>query len=178
MKIIEGQFAGKHVTYRPRPEQRVTSEKVRKAAFDILKQYIDLDGAAVLDLFAGSGLYGFEAVSRGAARAAFVESSRDGAKALKDTSEYFGLKQRVTILCQKVERFLSENHLQYDIVFVDPPYFDFQYEILKNLAGHVADQGIVVLEASKKVAIPDLKGMSLIEDRLYGDTILRLYRKD
>ena len=87
MKIIEGQFAGTIINYKEQKGTRVTSEKVRKAVFDVLKGLVDFEGLNVADVFCGSGMYGLEAISRGASEAVFVDNSREVTRKLKGNLE-------------------------------------------------------------------------------------------
>ncbi|MFA7309129.1 MAG: RsmD family RNA methyltransferase [Patescibacteria group bacterium] len=178
MKIIEGKFSDKHITYRAREGQRVTGEKVRKAVFDMLKQYIDFNGASIADVFAGSGIYGFEAMSRGGALCTFVDNSREGIKYIKETIEYFGLKNTTTPLCTTWDRFISQNTTEFNIVFLDPPYFDFDFEKLSGVDALVKSGGIVVIESSKKIKLPVMaESMIQLETRTYGDVRVDFFRK-
>src|SRR5271170_2691153 len=99
---------------------RPTPARVKEALFSILSERID--GAVVLDLYAGTGALGFEALSRGAARGTFVEAHRPTAAALRTSAEQLGVADRATVLALTAERAARVVEGRYDLVFADPPY--------------------------------------------------------
>ena len=118
MRIIAGSRKGHRISAPKGTSTRPTSDRAREAAFNLIGP---VDGAAVLDLFAGSGAMGLEALSRGAARATFVESDRDACRTINANLD----KLRLTgarVLCQDVLRFLAAERGRYDLILVDPPY--------------------------------------------------------
>src|SRR5215213_9117949 len=118
MRIIAGSRKG-HTIHAPKGiETRPTGDRVREAAFNLIGP---VDGASVLDLFAGSGAMGLEALSRGADRAVFVESDREACRAIERNLD----KLRLTgaeVLCDEAHRFLAYERRRFDLVLVDPPY--------------------------------------------------------
>jgi 16S rRNA (guanine(966)-N(2))-methyltransferase RsmD len=157
---------------------------VREALFSILG---DLEGAVVLDLFAGTGALGIEALSRGASRATFVENARPALRALEQNLESLGLRPDARVLTVSVERALSAmswGEGAFDVVFLDPPYrevregtFDppLARAIEQSLALSVRAGGRVVLEHAKSAAAPDVAGLTPEKTRVYGDTALSFY---
>ena len=135
--------APKGVTTRP------TGDRVREAAFNLIGP---VDDAAVLDLFAGSGAMGIEALSRGAASAVFVESDRDAARTINANLD----KLRLTgarVLQQDVSRFLAAEHRRYDLILIDPPYElveSLAVPLSQHLPRLLADDGLLVLETPGK----------------------------
>jgi 16S rRNA (guanine(966)-N(2))-methyltransferase RsmD len=161
---------------------RPTSSKVREALFDIIRDKIG--GASFVDLYAGTGTVGLEALSRGSQRAIFVEPDRLRAQAIRKTAVRFGFSEKIYVLEEKAEWFLkkaSTEKKRFDIFFVDPPYFS--EEIMKILPmigekGLLNDSGVVIVEHFFKRKLPELMGeLKMIRSYRYGDTMLTLYRK-
>lgn len=132
-----------------------TMDKVRAAVFSALGDLVN--GASVLDLFAGSGSYGFEALSRGASRATFVDSSLEAIKVIKKNAE--NLKaQEVNIVNSDALRFLEQNSQDFSIIFVDPPYKLQVYEDIVNIVISkkiLKANGALVLESEKELNIDE-----------------------
>ena len=149
---------------------RPTSDFVRETAFNLIGP---VDGATVLDLYAGSGALGIEALSRGAERAVFVDSSRDACRAIGANLEGLGL--RATVLCQDAERVLATERGPYDLILADPPYDFIAYDRLApHFARLLAAGGPVVLQTPAK-AEPVLEGLSRRISRRYGSARLTLF---
>ena len=162
---------------------RPTSDRVREALFSILG---DLHDASVLDLYAGTGALGIEAISRGASSATFVEHARAALHALRQNIDQLDLGSVTKVLPVRVERALATmtwGPAAFDVVFMDPPYADVRNGTIepalaraleKALAPSVRPEGRVVLEHAKGVA-PALLGFELETTRTYGDTALSFY---
>jgi len=121
MRIVAGAAKGRRLAV-PAKGTRPTSERAREALFNSLRSLLDIDGARVLDLFAGSGAVGLEALSRGASEVTFVESDRDAADVLRRNIGTVGLPG-ATLIRRPVAAVLdSEPDTPYDLVFADPPY--------------------------------------------------------
>ena len=172
MRIIAGSRKGHRIAAPKGLATRPTSDRVREAAFNLIGP---VDGAAVLDLFAGSGALGLEALSRGAARAVFVESDRNACRAINANLD----KLRLTgarVLCQDVSRFLASEGARYDLILVDPPYDQvdaLQPRLAAALPRLLADDGLVVYETSSRQE-PELP-LALRTSRRYGSVRLTLF---
>jgi 16S rRNA (guanine966-N2)-methyltransferase len=171
MRIIAGSRKG-HTIAAPRGrETRPTSDRVRENVFNILGP---VDGATVLDLYAGSGAMGLEALSRGAARAVLVESDRDAVRAIERNLDRLRLK--ATVLERDALAVLTTERTKYDLVFVDPPY-DMYAELQPKLAHYLpavlADDGVVVLETDARTQ-PELP-LTERTSRKYGHTRVTVY---
>jgi 16S rRNA (guanine966-N2)-methyltransferase len=143
---------------------------VRENAFNLIGP---VDDAEVLDLFAGSGALGLEALSRGAAHATFVEHDRDACRVIGANLDKLGL--RATVLCQDVVRALGQERRRYDLVLCDPPY-DFASDRLAPLLGKlVAEDGLLVWETSSREPPPQVPGLRERTTRTYGSARLTLY---
>ena len=170
MRIVSGSRKG-HTIYAPKGrDTRPTSDRAREAAFNLIGA---LDGESVLDLYAGSGAMGLEALSRGAGRAVFVESDRDACRTIERNLE----KLRLTgarVACSDVLAFLASERQRYDLVLVDPPYeLRDHARLARYLPGVLADDGLIVFETTAKVE-PELP-LALRTSRRYGSARLTLF---
>jgi 16S rRNA (guanine966-N2)-methyltransferase len=152
MRIIAGTHRG-HTIYAPKGhDTRPTSDRVRENVFNILGA---VDGAAVLDLYAGSGAMGLEALSRGAARAVFVERDGDAIRAIERNLDK--LRLSATVLRQDAATALAAEAAagrKYDLVLVDPPYemyTDIEPQLARYLPALLAADGVVVVETDARV---------------------------
>src|SRR5215210_5633905 len=151
MRIIAGSRKGARI-FAPRgSDTRPTSDRVREAAFNLLGPGFAED-ATVLDLFAGSGAMGLEALSRGAAQATFVESDRDACRTINRNLDKLGLE--ATVLCQDALTALRADARagrRYDLVLVDPPYRRFsslQNAMIRHLPNVLAPGGVLLVETA------------------------------
>lgn len=162
-------------------ELRPTSSKVREALFNILQAKIL--GASFLDLYAGAGGVGIEALSRGAAFVVFVESDRVRAQTVQRLLSKFALVERSRVVQAMAREFIlkerGEGHA-YDIIFLDPPYSSHEYGEILPLIGEgdiLADQGSVIAEHGSKTVLPEKIGrLVFIKRYVYGDTALSSFR--
>jgi 16S rRNA (guanine(966)-N(2))-methyltransferase RsmD len=163
---------------------RPTSDRVREALFGILASAGAIEGANVLDLYAGTGALGIEALSRGAARATFVESSRFALDALNANIAALGLAASTRIIDGEVERSVRRIALRapFDVVLADPPWAfvesgEAPRAVLGLLAaGLFSPDAWVVLEHSSRTPPPRAGALSCVQTRAYGDTTLTFYK--
>jgi 16S rRNA (guanine966-N2)-methyltransferase len=148
---------------------------VREAVFNVLSDKVD--GAQFLDLFAGSGLVGFEALSRGAASATFVETSAL-VSAIQSAADTFGMSARITVHQGRLPGALANLSGQFDIAYLDPPYAVEGIEsTLETLAPVLAQAAVVVYEHSSRYNPPQrLPGLEFEQRRVYGDSAVAFYR--
>jgi 16S rRNA (guanine966-N2)-methyltransferase len=178
-RIIAGRAGGRRLQV-PASGTRPTSERVREALFSALEHRLDLGGAAVLDLFAGSGALGLEAVSRGAARAVLVEAARPAARVAAANAAACGLQARVVV--DRAERAAARPLPggPFTLVLADPPYAypaDALDRLVADLvaAGNLADDAVVVLERDARDPAPTWPATwPEPERRVYGDTAVYL----
>lgn len=155
---------------------RRTTSKVLNALFNILGSRVE--GARFLDLYAGVGTVGIEALSRGASEVVFVEADRRRSAMIKKALSERTFGQRAKVFSMKVEAFLKNYHGKpFDIVFLDPPYHDFSPErVLGMLSPVLGQKGLIVLEHFHKTDLPEAPGkVRLKRQYRYGDTVLSLY---
>jgi 16S rRNA (guanine966-N2)-methyltransferase len=164
-------------------ELRPTSSKVREAIFNILQS--EIDQAMFLDLYAGTGAVGLEALSRGAEKVSFVESNPVRSKALMGYISKLGLEARAAVYQEKAEAFLQRamrTGMKFDIIFADPPYISDEFEqALPYVAEHniLKDDGCMLVEHSSKKVLPEqIHDIKRIKNYKYGDTMITLYRKE
>ena len=170
MRIIAGTHRGHRIAAPKGRETRPTSDRVRESAFNLIGP---VDDADVLDLFAGSGAMGLEALSRGAASATFVESDRDACRTINANLDK--LKLNATVLCQDVLRAVSVERRTYDLVLCDPPYDYDHTRLLPHLARLLSDDGVLVYESAGREDPPEVPGLELRTSRKYGAARLTLF---
>ena len=182
MRVIAGEAHGRRLRAPRGLLTRPATARVRASIFSRLAARTELTGTRVLDLFAGSGSLGLEALSRGAARAVFVDSSREAAAAIRDNLRVLGLQERAEVVVAGVERALAALRARgalFDLVFVDAPYRDdSSAAVLSSLArGGLLDAGayVVVRQAGRA---PELlpAGLEEINCATLGDHRIALYR--
>jgi 16S rRNA (guanine(966)-N(2))-methyltransferase RsmD len=176
VRIIAGTHRG-HTIHAPKGrDTRPTSDRVRENVFNLVGP---VDGAAVLDLYAGSGAYGLEALSRGAARAVFVELDRDAVRTIERNLDKLHLS--ATVLRQDALTALATEGgtgRKYDLVLVDPPYDmypDLQPQLARYLPAVLADDGVLVLETDVRIE-PELP-LEQRTSRKYGQARVTVYAK-
>jgi 16S rRNA (guanine(966)-N(2))-methyltransferase RsmD len=180
LRIVAGKWRGRPLRAPKGLAVRPTSDRVREAIFDILGE--EVAGAAVLDLFAGSGALGLEALSRGASRGVFVESDPAAYACLRKNIESLGAEEAASCLLdyRKALRRLRARSLRFDLVFLDPPYgkgLAADSAAGLSRAALVRQGGTVVVEEA--IRAPEAtfpEGWAISADRRYGDTRVMLYR--
>lgn len=139
-----------------------------------------IDDSVVLDLYAGSGALGFEALSRGARFATFVDSNPDVVERLREAATDLGVKDQTEILPMRAERAVARLDRQYDIVFLDPPYaLGFPAAPLETLEqrGLLAEDAVIVFEHSSHTT-PETPGFALTREERYGDVVIAFLRPE
>lgn len=162
MRVVSGQFRGRRLVSPEGRDTRPTTEKVREAVFNALGSLDLVDDAEVVDLYAGTGALGLEALSRGAARCTFVENDRAALEALRHNIDHLGVADRSRVV--RGDALSAVGSLAGDLLLADPPYGVAPWEEL--LASTTAD--FVVAEAPTEVAAPD--GWEAVRARRYGRT--------
>ena len=178
MRIIAGDKRGIRMETLPGQDTRPTLERVKEGIFSSI-QFI-LPGAAVLDLYAGSGQLGIEALSRGAAFCTFVDDNREAVSVVKQNLEKAGLTTQGKVLQAKVGGFLTSNTEKFDIIFIDPPYGKGTFPVLlKTIVPVVAGNGIVICESEQGVDFPEnIDGLVLKKQYRYGTVIISRFQKE
>lgn len=177
MRIVAGRAKGRRLAA-PAGSTRPTSDRAREGLFNSLDTLLDLDGARVLDLFAGTGAVGLEALSRGALEAVFVESGRRAVDVLGRNAATVGLPGG-RVVGRPVAAVLSAMaEAPFDLVFADPPYALDDEELAGLLTdlvtnGWLAQDGIVVVERASRGTAPRWPDeVTAVQDRRYGEGVL------
>ncbi len=177
MRVIAGRFGGRRLSAPRGARTRPTSDRVREALFSVLG---DLEGTRVLDLFAGSGALGIEALSRGAAQATFVDSAPVALRALRDNLTALEIGAEAAEVRRADARgFLRSARntgREYDLVFLDPPYrraAALATELDRDLPAVLSPGARVAVETGRQAPL----GLSLplLDERRYGDTLIRIH---
>ena len=174
MRVVAGTHGGRRLTAPPGRDTRPTSDRVREAVFSILGS---LDGARVLDLYAGSGALGIEALSRGAATATFVESNARAADAIRANLRAVG-DRAATVRVEDAFAHLARARDTYDLVFADPPYSSAGTRLGDQLSALLRrvlhETSLTVTESDKRA--PLALDLPLVDERTYGDTRIAIHR--
>ena len=179
MRVIAGEARGRVLRAPAGTATRPTADRVRGAVFNMLGSQLDLDGAVVLDLFAGSGALGIEALSRGAAAAVFVEDAAAARRVVTENLAATGLGDRAVVRAGDATspRVLAEVAVvapdgSFDVAFCDPPYrFDGWAGLLEVLPARWS-----VLESDREIALPG--PWEVVRIKRYGSTVVSLARRD
>lgn len=183
MRIVAGRFRGRALTPvgkgDPAAHLRPTSDRVREAVFNILEggRFGDPFGGVVLDLFAGTGALGLEALSRGCSSAVFVENGRKSLSLLKANIKILGAEAETQVVSRDARKLAENDDVKAGLVFLDPPYGkNLGAPVLEHVAaqGYVAEGALIVWEETQAQQPPD--GFDLLEHRKYGDTTMTLLR--
>lgn len=180
MRIVAGTLKGRRLVAPKGRGVRPTLEMVREAVFDVLGPRVA--GARVLDLFAGSGAMGIEALSRGAVHAVWCDAEERSIEAVRENVERLGVGRQGTVLqmtAQAAMRYLERKGRAFDLVFLDPPYEGRHYESMMLALSRsplVVDGAWVCVEHPKRIDLPAVFG-ALTQDRRrrYGDTVVSFY---
>jgi 16S rRNA (guanine966-N2)-methyltransferase len=171
LRVVAGEFKGRRLVAPRGTRTRPTADKVREALFSMLGE---VDGARVLDLYAGSGALGIEALSRGAASAVFVERDPRAVEAIERNLDAIGIE--ATVLRRDVPRFLATENGAFDLVFCDPPYDSASRlagPLAERLPALVAEDARIVTESDKRN--PLVLPFPLLVERDYGDTRIAIH---
>ncbi len=169
MRVVAGELRGWRIEAPPGTDTRPTTDKVREAVFNALGSLDVVRDAVVLDLFAGSGAMGIEALSRGAAEVVFVERDRSALRTLRDNLRALGLDDRARVV--QGDALSRARDLSADLVLADPPYdFDAWTDLMVRL-----DAPVLVAEAGGELEAPD--GWAVIRAKRYGRTWVTFFER-
>ena len=180
MRVITGTARGRKLGQLQGLDTRPTTDQVKESIFNIIQ--FDIEGRRVLDLFAGTGQLGIEALSRGAAGCTFVDQRRDAAALVRSNLKLCRLSDRARVVQGEALSFLASDRERYHLVFLDPPY---QTELLENALKKIAEidilmeNGIIICESPADKVLPELpqpyrKG----REYRYGKIKITVYRKE
>jgi 16S rRNA (guanine966-N2)-methyltransferase len=182
MTRIIGGLVGSRKLASPAKSTRPTSERIRESIFSSLESKNALNKSAVLDLYAGTGALGLEALSRGATSALLVESNKQAAavciqnsRLIQDALAAEDQEVLAKVQIQPVQKFLENNSQVFDLVFIDPPYEITNQEVEKNLEsllGLLSKNALVLVERSSRAEAISTEGYDLLETKNFGDTAI------
>jgi 16S rRNA (guanine966-N2)-methyltransferase len=177
VRVIAGRLGGRVLKAPPGDATRPTSAKVKEALFSILGE---LTGLRVLDLYAGSGALGIEAISRGASSAVFVEAARPALGCLRHNLEQLGLESVTSVVSGRVEASIKRLVGAFDLVLCDPPWRDVRSALTQLAAlaeaGLLSSAARLVLEHAAKDRIEPLPMLGVYDQRHWGDTAVSLFK--
>jgi 16S rRNA (guanine966-N2)-methyltransferase len=179
MRIIAGQYRGRNLVTVRDHSVRPTTDRAKQTIFDILSNRLDFDGIEVLDLFAGSGSLGLEAISRGARQVTFVDKSPQALQVLEANVTALGCNEQCTSYVADVFWYLKNARHSFDLVFVDPPYrleriTDLPAELIAS--GALREGTFVVMEHSRKSPVELSDSMFEITRKLFGQTTVLILK--
>ncbi|MCI8680032.1 MAG: 16S rRNA (guanine(966)-N(2))-methyltransferase RsmD [Oscillospiraceae bacterium] len=180
MRVITGSARGRRLLELAGGETRPTADRVKEGVFNIIQ--FDIEGRRVLDLFAGTGQLGVEALSRGAAEAVFVEQRRDAARLVTENLKLTGLADRARVVNGDALSYLAGAGERFDIVFIDPPYADRLWESAISAIYRfdiLANHGIIVCESPVDQEMPAVKApLFLHRTYRYGRIKITTYHRE
>lgn len=178
MRVITGLARGRRLETLPGDATRPTGEKVKESLFSAIQ--FDIEGRRVLDLFAGSGQLGIEALSRGAAGCVFVDRNTEAVKIIRQNLLHTGLAEKSQVLGTDALTYLTRPGDRFDLVFLDPPYAsELLLPVLEKVAPLVNDGGIIVCETDDTITLPERVDRFLVAKTYrFGHTYVWLYRYD
>lgn len=176
MRVITGIAKGRKLKTLEGMDVRPTTDGVKEAIFSTIQ--FEIEGRMVLDLFAGSGQLGIEAISRGAKKAVFVDSSIASINVVKDNIKTVGFEDKSLVVNMPNSAFLRSTKETFDIALLDPPYeHKLIQKSLPALVEKMSEQGVIVCEHESKCALPEQVGDFVIaRQKKHGRTALTIYR--
>ncbi len=178
MRVITGEARGRKLLTLEGDDVRPTTDRVKESIFNIIQ--FDLEGAYVLDLFAGSGQLGIEALSRGAKHCVFVDSSQKSVDVVKQNLKTCGFEKRASVFCGDGKMYVGLSRDTFDIALLDPPYNkQILDSVLPVVAEKMADYGVILCESALNEALPETAGeFELHREYKYGKIKITAYRKN
>ena len=182
MRVISGTLKGRNILGYNIDGTRPTMDRVKESVFGTIQNYIK--DSIVLDLFAGSGNLGIEAISNGASKCFFVDNSIEAIKVIKKNVASFNINDKATILhndYNKALNYFNNSGIKFDIIFVDPPY---KYEIIDEVINKILEydllkkQGIIVLEFESDKLKEKYNNLTLVKSKKYGYKYVYIYKNN
>ncbi len=179
MRIITGLYRGRTIRTVGGLSVRPATDRVRQAVFNMLSNRMQLKGASVLDLFAGSGSLGLEALSRRAASAVFVEGEKNAAEIIEETVREFGCRSAAVVVCTDAMAYLERESESYDLIFADPPYaFAGTPELPRIIfsRGLVRSGGYLLIEHARPLSFRSTELYTAGPEKRFGRTIVTFFQ--
>lgn len=178
MRVITGEARGRKLVTLEGEDVRPTTDRVKEGMFNIIQ--FDLEGANVIDLFAGSGQLGIEALSRGAKHCTFIDSANRSVEVVKQNLKTVGFEKRASVFCGDAKMYIGLSKDNFDIALLDPPYNKNIIDaVLPSVAEKMADYGVIICESALDETLPETAGeFSIHREYRYGKIKLTAYRKN
>lgn len=178
MRVITGEARGRKLITLEGEDVRPTTDRVKEGMFNIIQ--FDLEGAAVLDLFAGSGQLGIEALSRGAKHCTFVDASTKSIDVVKQNLKTVGFEKRASVFCGDSKMYITLSRDKFDIALLDPPYNkNIIDSVLPVVAEKMTENGVILCESELREILPETAGgFSKYREYKYGKIKITVYRKN
>lgn len=173
MRIIAGHYKGTRLHTPKSMRIRPTSDRVREFIFSC----IQTNGSRVLDLFAGTGALGLEALSRGAVEVIFVDCSNDAVTLIRNNLSK--IRTQTPVLHKRAEFFLKKIERPFDFIFCDPPYEYEGFDVIMHLIvtnKQLCDDGVLIYESSSRISPPIIDGLAVTRQKKMGDTLITFYK--
>lgn len=177
VRVISGRYGGRFLDAPDTDRTHPMGERIRNAIFNRIGS--DIEGATVLDAFAGSGVVGLEALSRGAKQVTLIDRDRVAQKVIRANIALLGCESRAHLVAAPVASWSERNlDILFDYIFVDPPYYDLQLSTVERLISHLKPDGTMILShPGKGEALSGVKGIVVVDNRSYGNASLTSFRR-
>lgn len=176
MRIVGGQYKGRVLNNFSGKDVRPTSDMVRESLFNILQ--FKIHGATFLDLFAGTGAMGIEALSRGAKSVTFNDANKNSINLIKSNLEKCKITDGVEVKNTDALVYLDVSNKQFDIIYIDPPYStDLGQRALNKVKNCLSKEGVAIYE-DEKPFVDDIEGLVITDTRKYGRAYLTFFKKE
>jgi 16S rRNA (guanine966-N2)-methyltransferase len=180
MRVITGSARGRRLKELEGRETRPTTDKVKEGLFSAIQ--FDIEGRRVLDLFAGTGQLGIEALSRGAAHATFIDCRKEAAALVRENLELTGLADNATVICGDSISYLRACREKFDLLFLDPPYAQSLLEnslVAATTFDILRPHGIIVAESPEEKVLPSLsEPYGIYREYRYGKIKLTIFHRE
>lgn len=177
IRIISGIYGGRKLEAPDGSRTHPMSERARGAMFNSLGSLVD--GAEVLDAFAGTGAVGLEALSRGAAQVTFIERDRVAQKVLAANITTLKVEEQAKLIRTTVANWVeTAQNQEFDLIFADPPYHDPQLSTASKLLSLLKPGGLMILSHPGRGEVPTKNGVVVVDNRSYGNAFLTFYRRE
>lgn len=181
MKIISGKLKGRKLLGYTIKGTRPTMDRVRESIFAMIQDYLEL--SVCLDLYAGSGAMGIEAISNGADKCYFVDCNKEAIKILKQNITLLNIQERSHVLetkDMKAVQYFVDGNISFDLIFLDPPYEQKNLTKVMRFIDDsflLKDKGLVICELLHPELLENYKTLNLIKEKHYGSKIVKIYQK-
>ena len=175
IRIIGGRHKSYRIVFRATPALRPTTDRAKETLFSWLQ--FELEGKSCLDLFAGTGSLGLEALSRGAQHVTFVEKEKSLFKSIKKNIIHLGYEDKIQAACIDASRWLKANKQKFDVIFLDPPFDQIDYKVLIRTiyqSNVLNESGKVFLETNKHTELKLSKTLNILKEKTIGDVRLMI----